>query len=291
MRCSSLTATRRYLAGGDRLPLTCTRSGTCCHGKDIRITPWELARLAAARGVPPAVFRDGSTADGGTRIAMGGAPGWKGLRACSLYDPAAGCSVHAARPLACRLYPLGRELRGGQARIIHEGRRFPCLQDCPEVETLPRLSVDEYLAGQGVEAWAAPRDAYLEIAQDLAEGAFVLVFESGLAASGADWLGGWRRVSGGAPAAWVAALAPGWHDLLIAPALAAPLEDGPAWSAAHAAAMRERAQGGFGILRDRAALAAASASMLGAAMLMIHAVGGDATEVGGRWLAQARKQG
>lgn len=128
-----MTAARRQLADGDLLPLTCTRSGTCCHGKDIRITPWELARLARGCGLDPAAFRERRTADAGARLAMAGAPGWRGQRACALYDPAAGCTAHAERPLACRLYPLGREVRGGRARIMHEGRAFPCLDGCPVI--------------------------------------------------------------------------------------------------------------------------------------------------------------
>ncbi len=35
----------------DELPLTCTRSGTCCHGKTVRLNPWELAHLAEAKGL------------------------------------------------------------------------------------------------------------------------------------------------------------------------------------------------------------------------------------------------
>jgi hypothetical protein len=30
----------------DCLPLTCTRTGACCHGKMVWLNPWELARLA-----------------------------------------------------------------------------------------------------------------------------------------------------------------------------------------------------------------------------------------------------
>ncbi|MBN8525355.1 MAG: YkgJ family cysteine cluster protein [Planctomycetes bacterium] len=283
-----MTANRRILAASDRLPLTCTRSGTCCHGKDVRITPWELARLADAAGEAQAAFRDRCTTDGGTRLAMHGPPGWRGQRACALYDPASGCRLHAARPLACRLYPLGREVQGGRERIIHEGRAFPCLDGCPEVAQLPALQVSAYLEGQGVAAWVPGRDAYLEIAQDLAEGAFVLVFDSGLSRSGdASWRARWRSVAQGGPPAWLAALGASWHDRLTVPAVEAPLADGAAWSAAHAAALQAEAQSSFARLGDAHALASASACMLAGALLLIHAVGGDAAAVGMRWLGQA----
>lgn len=272
----------------DLLPLTCTRSGTCCHGKDIRITPWELARLAAACGEAPRAFRERATTDGGTRLRCDGAATWRGLHACVLYDPACGCVCHPARPLACRLYPLGRERSGDRERFFHEGRAFPCLDGCPEVASLPSLRVADYLAQQGVAAPAAVRDDYLEVAQDLAEAAFVLVFDSGLGRIGDDgWRRLWRAVAGGGPPAWIAALGGEWHDRVTAPALAADPEDGRGWCRAHRDAMQAEAQAAFAVLRDPVALAAASARMLGGAVLLIHAVGGDAADVARRWLRRA----
>lgn len=281
-------AALRRLSPDDRLPLTCTRSGTCCHGKDIPITPWELDRLARARGLAASAFRDACTIDAGSRLRMAGPPGWRGLTPCTLYDPAAGCSVHAARPLACRLYPLGREVRDGRERFVHEGRTFPCLDGCPEVAAAPSLSVRDYLAGQDAAPVAAVRDAYLELAQDCAEGAFVLVFDTGLAASGA-WREAWTRTVRSRPDGWAGAMLPRWHDLVTAPGkdLAADPDDGAAWTAAHAGLIQARAQAGFGALSGGAELLAASVTMLAAGLLLVHAVGGEAGEVGGRWLARA----
>jgi Fe-S-cluster containining protein len=277
----------RRLSPGDRLPLTCTRSGTCCHGKDIPITPYELAVLAQACASGVRAFRETHTTAGGTRLRCAGPPGWRSLPACSLYDPASGCRVHAARPLACRLYPLGRELAGTRERIVHEGRTFPCLDGCPEVAALPQLTVAAYLEQQGCAPIAAARDATLELAQDCAEGAFVLVFDSGLAASGHPWLAAWRRCV--AAADRVPLMLPGWHDRLTAPELAASLDEGVSWVAAHAAAIQAEAQSAFATLRDPEELTAASGTMLAAALLLVHAVGGDANEVGARWLAKARR--
>lgn len=281
-------AATRWLEPEDRLPLTCSRRGTCCHGKDIRITPWELALLAQARGVAPAVFREAATDDAGTRLRCDGPAGWQGLPACAMYDAAGGCSVHASRPLACRLYPLGRALDRGRERFFHEGRRLPCLDGgCPEVVDLPMLRVREYLGQQGIAPFTAVRDDYLEVAQDLAEGAFVLVFDSGLdRVGGADWRRAWRAAAQGGPAAWRSALSPEWHDLVTAPGIAVR-EDGRGWCAAHRELLRGRAQAGFAILREPVALSEASARMLGGALLLIHGVGGDATEVGRRWLRRA----
>jgi len=167
----------------DRLPLTCTRAGTCCHGKEIWINPWELACLAVARGCTPREFRDRYTADGGVRLRVDGPAGWRGLPRCSQYEPAAGCAAHAGRPLACRLYPLGRTRQKGEVAYFHEGERFPCLDGCPAVVDRPSLTVAEYLAGQEIEAGVAAQDAYLELTQDLAEGALVVEIQQGTSAA------------------------------------------------------------------------------------------------------------
>ena len=167
-----------------RLPLTCSRAGACCHGNAVWLNPWELARLAAATGLAPAEFAARYTLDGGLRLAFDAPSRWRGLPACRLYGAEVGCTVHPARPLACRLFPLARERRGEAVAWTHAGDVLPCLASCPEVRALPALSVADYLAGQEVGPAVAAHDAYLELAQALADGAFVLLLDSGLAASG-----------------------------------------------------------------------------------------------------------
>ena len=75
------------LALTDHLPLTCSRSGTCCHGKTVRLNPWELARLAEARELTPRAFRDRYCDFGGIHLRFDGAPGWRQQPACSQYVP------------------------------------------------------------------------------------------------------------------------------------------------------------------------------------------------------------
>lgn len=268
---------RTVLAPSDVLPLTCTRSGTCCHGKDIRITPWELARLAQARGLAPREFRERCTEDAATRLRLA-VPGWRGLPACSQYDPARGCTVHAARPLACRLYPLGREVQGGEVRIIHEGLEFPCLDGCPEVSGLPRLTVAAYLEGQGAGPFSEARDAYLELSQDLAEAAFTLVFDGGIG-TGSDrrWANAWRVAVEGGPSVWPAVLGPLWYDRLTIPPIA--WCDDRRWLKSHADVVQEVAA--------EVAPAVACVRLFTSALLLFQAVGGEAAVMGRRWLTQA----
>jgi Fe-S-cluster containining protein len=286
------TSSGTTLTLADRLPLTCSRAGTCCHGKMVWLNPWELATLATAAGLPAADFRARFTEFGGIRLRFDGAPGWKGLPACSQYDPAAGCRVHAGRPLACRLYPLGRELRGKEAHYVHDGLRFPCLEGCPEVVDLPHLTVADYLAGQQVTLGEAAQDAYLELMQRLADGAFVLLIESGLAASGdRETLRRWRALGRLHPAGRAEALPAAWLDLLVLPGLDHLLGDPRAFAAAHHDRLQREAQGAFASLGSAPALVEASATMMGLALHLGRGLGTDPEQLADRWIATAKKHG
>jgi len=140
------------LAPTDKLPLTCSRSGTCCHGKMVRLNPWELARLAQAKKMTPREFRDRYCDYGGVVLRFDGEPGWKEQQACSQYVAGFGCSVHLGRPLACRLYPLGRQRQGEELYYMYQGSEFPCLEGCPEVVDLP-LSLKENREGELLVHW------------------------------------------------------------------------------------------------------------------------------------------
>ncbi len=279
------------LAADAELPLTCTRLGTCCHGKVVWVNPYEVATLAQARGVDAATFRAQAMRAGGARLRFDGPPGWRGLNACSQYDPARGCRAHAGRPLACRLYPLGRERRGDAVSYVHDGPEFPCLAGCPGVVDLPKRRVADYLADQGVATLEAINDAYLEVVQDLAEGAFVLWFDSGLAASGdRATLPRWRRLVAMDADERAAAIPGDWLDLLMTPPIA-ELADGIAFVRAHAASLQQRAQSTFATLRDPGPLRDASCLMLALGLQLAQSLGAEVGVLGERWLATASAQG
>ena len=206
------------LALSDSLPLTCTRTGTCCHGKTVCINPWELAQLANAKGITPREFRDRHCDYGGIRLLFNNPPGYKDLAACSQYIPGNGCSVYNGRPLVCRLYPLGRQSYGSEIQYLHRGNSFTCLDGCTSVLNLPKLTVGEYLRGQDVSAGETVSDTYLEIMQRLADGAFALLFESGLAASGdMQTLTLWLRLGNNSPQEMTKYLGIEWIDRLMLP--------------------------------------------------------------------------
>lgn len=93
---------------------SCQRCLRCCHHKMIQLNPYEIARLARNRGQTTSEFRRDWTDDGAGNFLRRTEAG-----ACVFLGPE-GCTVHADRPLVCRLYPLGRHVsRDGSERWSH----------------------------------------------------------------------------------------------------------------------------------------------------------------------------
>ncbi len=272
----------------ERLPLTCSRAGTCCHGKAIFLNPWELACLAREKGLGASVFRERHTVDGGIRLRMDERPS---RATCSQYDGSRGCSAYAGRPLACRLFPLGRQRRGEQVAYLHRGRDFPCLKECPEVLALPSLTVEEFLRGQQVAAGEAAQDAYLEISLELAEGALVLLLEGGLAEHGdRQALARWQALGEMSDAERAAALPAPWLDAVTIPKLEASQDGGAEFASRHfellqtfEATLPEPA--GLDALRERCCLRMAASLHLG------RSVGSDPRALAARWIEVAKQHG
>ena len=94
-----------------KLPLTCTRKGTCCHGNQVVLNPWELHRLAFEKQISTREFRDLYCDWNGILLKFDGEKDQRGKSACSQYIANFGCSLHEGRPLACRLFPIGRQIQ------------------------------------------------------------------------------------------------------------------------------------------------------------------------------------
>lgn len=79
----------------------CHACNRCCRNKAIRVSPYEILRLARYLGISTTQFIERHTEAGGTvlRAKENGDCGFLGER---------GCTVHPDRPLACRIYPLAR---------------------------------------------------------------------------------------------------------------------------------------------------------------------------------------
>ncbi|MBI9099138.1 MAG: YkgJ family cysteine cluster protein [Spirochaetaceae bacterium] len=276
----------------DNLPLTCSRSGTCCHGKMVNLNPWELACLAEAKEMPPRQFRDQYCESGGIRLRFDGRPGWKGLPACSLYRPDFGCSAHPGRPLVCRLYPLGRQKQNEEQFYIYQGHEFPCLEGCPEVDGLPRMTVADYITGQAVRSFEAAQDEYLEVMQNLADGAFVLLLESGLAESDdRKTLRLWRQMGSEEPQQLAQRLGNRWIDRLMLPDPADSIADPVSFSRRHYDLLLSEAEESFGTMEDLPAYSEASGLMMGLALHLGRGLGTDPSELAEHWINTAKKHG
>ena len=271
------------------LPLTCSRSGTCCFGKDVMLNPWELLNFSKEKKITPREFKELYTELGGIRLLFNGNPDKKGQKACSQYIDNAGCSVHKGRPLACRLYPLGRQIQFDKAHYIYEGATFPCLTDCAEVLDLPKLSVGEYLKGQEADPFEKAQDAYLIVMQNIADIAFELLLESELTESGdTKTLNAWRVLGTDFPEVLVEKIGNEWLDSLMIPDITEDTENPVTFAEKHNNLLLLKAQGQFGSLQTPQELHEAAVLMIGVALHLAKGLGADAKEISEHWIEIAK---
>jgi len=276
----------------DVLPLTCSRSGTCCHGKVVHLNPWELAKLAQAKTLTAREFRDRYCEFGGVRLRFDGKSGWKNLKACSLYQSELGCSVHSGRPLVCRLFPLGRQRQGELLYYIHQGDDFPCLEGCPEVVDLPQLSVADYINGQATKLGELAQDEYLEMMKSLADGGFAYLLESGLVESGdSTTLSLWREMGCESSEQLAGRLGSEWIDVLMLPELSDHLNDPTVFLNQHYALIQSKLELTFGEITDMTDFSKASGLMMGLALYLGTGLGANPVTLVEHWIQTAIDHG
>lgn len=127
----------------------CRACSRCCYGRRIQVNPYELARLSRGLGITTTEVIARFTVDGGTALAT------RADTACTFLGPS-GCTVHADRPLVCRLYPLGRVVQADGSETFVENEPHP------ETEGLygQAGTVGSYLESQSVEPFIAAADRY-----------------------------------------------------------------------------------------------------------------------------------
>jgi uncharacterized protein len=135
----------------------CQRCSRCCTGKRIPLDPYEVARIAQRLGLTTTETYARYTTDGGALLAVqaGGA---------CIFVGDDGCSIHPARPLACRLYPLGRRV------TAERQERFAAVVPDAGCEGSYGGSgtVEDYLRDQGAEPFLVAADRYRAILEKLA---------------------------------------------------------------------------------------------------------------------------
>ena len=256
------------------------------------LNPWELLNFSKEKQVTPRAFRDLYTEFGGTRLLFNGNPDKKGQKACSQYIDNAGCSVHKGRPLACRLYPLGRQIQFDKAHYIYEGATFPCLTDCAEVLDLPKLSVGEYLKGQEADPFEKAQDAYLIVMQNIADIAFELLLESELATSGdTKTLKAWKVLGTDLPEVLAEKIGSDWINCLMIPNITADTENPVAYAEKHNDLLLTKAQEQFGSLQTLQELHEAAVLMIGVALHLAKGLGADTKGISEHWIEIAKNHG
>lgn len=274
------------------LPLTCSRAGTCCFGKAVMLNPWELLQFSKEKKCTPRQFRDLYCNFGGIQLRFDGKADKKGQLACSQYVDHMGCSVHKGRPLACRLYPLGRQIQFDKAHYMHEGEKFPCLTDCAEVLQLPQMTVGAYLKGQEAEAFENAQDIYLQVMQNIADIGFELFLESGLAASGdTQTLALWRTMGTEGPEILTQRIGVEWIDALMLPEINDEIDNPIAFAQKHSDLMLTKAQTDFGALQTLEEVHNASVLMIGVALHLVRGLGADPKEISEHWIHTAKNHG
>lgn len=131
----------------------CHACKRCCHKKSIPLNPYEVARIAAHLELSTTEVLARYTHSGGAILRQN-----DGDDAC-VFLTEQGCGVHAARPLACRLYPLGRHLAPSGEE------RFAEVVPEPGSEGVygGAGTVDDFLRAQGVAPYVAAADRYVEL--------------------------------------------------------------------------------------------------------------------------------
>lgn len=276
----------------DSLPLTCSRTGTCCHGKQVLLNPWELLCIANEKKITPQEFQDLYCDLGGIRLRFDGNKDKLGQSACGQYIENFGCSVHLGRPLACRLYPLGRQIQSEEVQYIFEGKEFPCLNGCPEVVNLPYLSVGEYLQGQVSERFENSQDEYLEVMQNIADVAFALLLDTGLSASGdKKTILEWRKIGEESPEILAERIGKEWKDAIMLPKISKQLEDPILFARRHNEILQLKVQATFGSLQSNQEFHEASVLIMGVALYLAKAIGANPTSLAEHWIEIAKSNG
>jgi Fe-S-cluster containining protein len=276
----------------DELPLTCSRKGTCCFGNKVTLNPWELALLANEKQISASKFRELYCDLGGIRLKFDGVKDKQGNASCSQYSADFGCSVHIARPLACRLFPIGRQIQNEKVDYIYQGSEFPCLSGCPEVTSLPYISVEKYLKEQSVAKFEQAQDVYLELMQDLADSAFTLLLDTGLSDMGdKETLRKWRISGAMNPETLANRIGTEWINELMSPSISVHLEEPLLFAQLHSVQIQTKVNSVFGSLKLNNELHEASVFLMSLSLILASAIGADPKTLSELWITTAKKNG
>ena len=150
------------LADSHQLQLSCGTGGctsNCCwNSAPIVLNPYEIALICQEGGMTYEDLLDiveTDRANGFPLVMLPRDP------ACHFWT-AGGCSVYRARPLACRLFPLGRVFDNGRSHIV-----LPECNVCAGLSPTPAETVADYLKKQDTEACIEMADRWIEFVSEM----------------------------------------------------------------------------------------------------------------------------
>jgi Fe-S-cluster containining protein len=155
-------ADARVLRDTDLLQLTCGAAGcssTCCKATaPIVLNPYEIARICKATGRSYEDLLDVLDTDRAKGFPLVMLPRDP---ACHFWTET-GCTIYGARPLACRLFPLGRVFEDGRSQIV-----LPEMNHCTGLVPAPARTVSAYLQEQDTALFIEMADRWIEFVSDI----------------------------------------------------------------------------------------------------------------------------
>lgn len=155
-------ADARPLSAADLVQLSCGTKGcssNCCrNGLPIVLNPFEIDVLCRAAAISYEDFLDiveTERADGFPLVLLPRYP------QCCFWTEQ-GCRVYPARPLACRLFPLGRVFERGMSHIVLPDRNL-----CAGLAPSPSRTLSDYLREQDADTLIEMSDRWIEFVSDM----------------------------------------------------------------------------------------------------------------------------
>jgi Fe-S-cluster containining protein len=243
-----------------------------------------MHRLAFEKQISAREFRDLYCDWNGILLKFNGEKDHREKSSCSQYIANFGCSLHQGRPLACRLFPIGRQIQNESIQYIFQGETFPCLNGCPEVNELPQQSVEDYLNGQQTSLFEQAQDEYLEVMQNIADISLMLLLDTGLAASGDTRTRiEWRKMGAETPTQIAQRIGEKRLDLLTLPNIIFSAENPKAFILAHQELLQENAQNQIDTLTNFSEIREFAIIMMALALFLGKAIGADVKSLSEMW--------
>jgi Fe-S-cluster containining protein len=271
-------------------PLTCSLEGTCCYGNNVYINPWEIYNLSIGLKINPKEFISLHSTEGGIKLAFNGAFEKNSKKSCNLYDNTIGCSIHSKRPLACRLFPVGRKIQFDKTTYFFEGKNHPCSHRCPSAVDLPKIKLKDYLTQQKTENFEIIQDQYLEIIQNIADTAFALYLETDAKISDkGKTLKGWEKWTKITPYEIIQLQNEEWKKNLLYPFEIELCYDESSFIQNHALLLENKIQEEINSLSNLEAIINFSINLMGISTILGNSIGANMKEILKQWIMDAKE--